>query len=1072
MKKLKHTSNGAEHTGLRPRIKRWWNLARLSPFVALILIGIILPFVTLTHKAAALNGETFTWQDELTITVTGGQVQGTANLTTDSLGSNNVMQATGVVTLTSGCKMFVTIFNQDGKDPSKAKFFTSAPPRQAGTGGTLGPPMFPPEQSCFADPNSPLIKQYNYYDGTSGGGPEAMAIDITLANPANAKIPHGGTPPPPPTAPDPSAQQVINVRLDTGWTSIYVGHQNAADPTQVTDPNNTIPHSDIFILCSLNKYVNGNQGRDGTYNLPKAQSDCEAQSSDAVLQTSRGYWNLSSTGPGYNDGGSTIRYNTSFSNVTQGTYLVCDLMTHGCSDPTPVTKVGGKILMVDKWQNQPDPNASIPPAAGSVTAPKPTACDLAFSVEAIFGMKWLTCPIVEGLNFLTAKLDDLLNSQLNPDMSIFDNNGDFYKAWSSFRVIGLGIVVIAALVIVLAEAAGMQALSPYAIRKLLPVLLAVALAIGFSWPLLKFAFQASYDITEGIRTLIYAPFQSFGKLELGGGSSFSLLLLSAGGILILGWGVLLSFAATAALSVAVALVTFLLIHTAGYVLVITSPVWIACAILPGTRKVYVFCRDGLVVVLIVPIAISGGIAGMRVLAVVLYNSPGNTVVHQDLAFLDYYAADFLAGAIAIKVGGIVQSLASLAGNSSQGMFNRLKQGRGNMLKKRGQLAKEGRLYSGGASNPLNSITRGASTGFKGHFGLGKRGAIAHEQAIRAGAHHVMQTPEYEAIKHNDDALRAGTYANSVAARQGLMARGWSEERTNRAINAVHGSIGFGAAQQYAVSEGMVETGTAFGGYTQADGTRVTAMQDMVETLARASNGSAGNADQLAHHANSHNKNAARHDLAPGHHELVHAVNQEAGITAGPKLRDMTQAQRDSTIHTLMNGAANSADPMTWARDRTAGFNEMLEHQTTTYHRAMQRHEAAVASGNQREQQAAILQAQQAEQWIHEQEQVKMYTSGDNAALLHAAGQRLDNERDWLGGMGRVGAPLTRRQGNPNRMTQQILTDPATGKPVLDSAGRQQVVLAPEDPTKYYESAPTYLDEARAAARVSNFSQHQ
>jgi len=660
------------------------------------------------------------------------------------------------------------------------------------------------------------------------------------------------------------------------------------------------------------------------------------------------------------------------------------------------------------------------------TGPEITACDLTFNLTTILSLKWVICPIIEGIQFAVGKLDDLLNSQLNPDMSVFDDNGGFHQAWNSFRVIGLGIIAIAALVMVVAQAAGFEIMSAYAFKKVLPTLLAAAFFIGFSWPLIKLGFQASSDITSGVRVLIYAPFQHFGKLELGGGSSFSLILLGTGGALALGWSGLISLLGTAALAIITALGTLLLIHTAGLVLTITSPVWIACSILPGTKKVYTFCKDGLVVVLIVPIAISGVIAGMRVLAVITYHSPGNTTVHQLLALLIYDAADFSVAWVAIRVGGLVQTLTGVVNDRSRGAFDRLKNFRGKKMKENFGAMKSGTRFAD--NNPLsrtfNTTTQGLGTGVKGHFGLGGRGGEARDQASRKAATELMKTAEWQAIKEDDTAKEAGTYNSETAAVRGLMARGVDQAEARRAARAVKTSIGYSRASQIASAMGMSDTGTAF-----VDN------DHQASVLGRASNGNASTAASLAGYANFMNKQKGRHDLAPGFGELHSAVRQEAGLEQGPR----NNAERAARTARLMSASMRNADPVTLARDRTPGYKNMLEHAATTYQQAQTRHAAAVASGNQREQQEALLQAQDAERFLYEQEQSKMYASGENASALAEITQRVDGQREWLNNTTRVGAgPVTVVRRDPN------------------------------DPNKLqsFKEAPTYGAEARAGARVA------
>jgi hypothetical protein len=640
--------------------------------------------------------------------------------------------------------------------------------------------------------------------------------------------------------------------------------------------------------------------------------------------------------------------------------------------------------------------------------PDVTACDLASSKTSIVSLKWIVCPIIEGGTFLMGQFDDFLNSQLKGDMSAFDKNGPYHVAWNSFRVMALGLVVIAALIMVISQATGLELMDAYTTRKVLPVLLASAIMIGLSWDVLKIFYGLSNDATTGVRTIIYAPFQGFNQIELGGGSSFSLILLGSGAALALGWMGLLSFVATGVLAVALALLALLLIHTASYALLVVSPLAIACAILPNTRKAYEFWKGATISLLIAPVAVATVIAIFRVAAVISYNAPGNTTIHQLVAIILYFAADFMTIWVISRIGGAAAMLTGVVNDRSRGAFDRLKNFRGKKVGENMSAMKAGTRFSD--NNPLsrtfNTTTQGLGTGWKGRFGMGGRGDEARDQNMRNSAANIMKGAAYQSISEDDDALRAASYGSAGEAMTGMKARlvaqGKTEEQASvearRAVQAVQTSIGFGRAQQFASAQGMANTGT---GYDN--------MEDMVQTLGRASGGNASTAASLAGYANFKNKETKRHDLAPGFGNLYGAVRKEAGIDpGGPTTTKGRQQQLEGTAvqnpttgkmewsQGLNEQSWNSADPVTLMRDRKPAFQNSLNHWEKQYTQGYTDYRKAEAAGKTDEMDVALKRVQKAHTAFQEMEQSKMYGSGENVQIYEEAKARLSGHTDASG----------------------------------------------------------------------------
>lgn len=635
-------------------------------------------------------------------------------------------------------------------------------------------------------------------------------------------------------------------------------------------------------------------------------------------------------------------------------------------------------------------NNSAPTDNKDVKQPDVSACDLSSVATSIISLKWVVCPIIEGATFLLGQFDDFLNSQLKGDMSVFDKSGGYHVAWNSFRVMALGLVVIAALVMIVSQATGLEIMDAYTTRKVLPVLLASAIMIGLSWDVLKVFYGLSNDATTGVRTIIYAPFSGMNQIQLGGGSSFSLILVGSGAALSLGWMGLLSFVVTGVMAVALALLALLLIHTASYALLVVSPLAIACAILPNTRKGYEFWKGATISVLLAPVAVATVIAIFRVAAVISYNAPGNVIIHQLIALILYFSADFVTIWVISRVGGAAAMLTGVVNDRSRGAFDRLKNYRGKKMGENFSAMKAGNRFSD--NNPLsrtfNTASSSLGTGWKGRFGLGGRGAEARDQNTRNAAGKLMKGEAYQNISDDDDALRAATYDSAGNAMTGMrahyMRKGESEENATamarRAVQAVNTSIGFGRAQQFAAAQGLAATGT---GYDN--------MEDQVQTLARSSGGNASTAASLAGYANYINKEKKRHDLAPGFGNLYGAVRKEAGIDPG---KPQTTQERKQQMDKLMTQAWGSGDPVSLIRDRGPGFKNHVQHWNNQYQQAYTEYQG-YSDKSSAGAQAAMKRIQQAHTAFAEMDQNKMYGTGENVQALEAAQQGLGSHMQWL-----------------------------------------------------------------------------
>jgi hypothetical protein len=562
---------------------------------------------------------------------------------------------------------------------------------------------------------------------------------------------------------------------------------------------------------------------------------------------------------------------------------------------------------------------------------------------------WLFCRLIDDvfvpfIETATAEINSLMNIDVG---SIFDDNRNtglaFHQVWAAFRTFALLIIVIAALIMVIAQASSFEIVDAYTVRKILPGLIIAAVGITLSWPLMEAAVTISNDLGQNIRTVIYTPFASLSTQGL----SISNLTASLGGFFLLGgalaYGItgLFLLAATLALSVAIAYLVLILRIMLISFLVVIAPLAIACYVLPGTRRFSTLWLNTLLAMLLAYVLVSALFAVCDVFAVTMMaTSNAGAPAASPMAALAYLAFSQTVGhtgAVIVQifkfaitwnvVKSSVKQVSVIAGifeNTTKGargwLANRQAQG----LKTRGQKAAQGTLFNGTrfipgsrtAANAVNRITAGAATGISGHFGLPTaRGRAAIGQMRFGAADQLAKSEAFHRIKENDDALRAATYRSSGEAMSALIARwGNNEEgraRARNAVAAVQTSVGFGAVQQIASSKAMIDTGTAYEN-----------MEDWARTAARVSNGNKGVLADVVGYGNAAAKKN-RMDLTPGYGDLFRVAERvmEGGrVTQGTWDGLTIQALRNSGAPTTIASQAKKAvyDNLTAIAQRSEG----------------------------------------------------------------------------------------------------------------------------------------------------------
>jgi hypothetical protein len=412
------------------------------------------------------------------------------------------------------------------------------------------------------------------------------------------------------------------------------------------------------------------------------------------------------------NGGITVEYElftrTTFNGLDPATYEICVVGIEECQDVVKKAGETAEVTFTLDWNQYNADNTY------------ERDCKDKYEVMGVKAITFVVCSIIDTGTYAVGALDSLIADLLTIDTNDIFDDGDtsnaYHTAWNSFRAFALGLIVIVALVMVVSQAAGVAILDAYTVRKVLPRLLFAAVFIALSWDILEFLVSLSNDAGNGIRGLIYAPFKSMADLggSIGGGSLFALTLIGTGAALAFGWIGLLSFVITGLLASLVAAFVLVVRKIIIILIILLSPFAIAASILPNTRKLYDTWKGTLIALLVVFPIIMAFIAIGRVFAVVSFHAPGSQTVNQLIAIVAYFAPYFLITTAFKMAGGVISTLGGLASDRTKGAFDRLRGYRGNKVSENMSKMGQGQRFQG--SNPLargfNSLTFGATTAAK------------------------------------------------------------------------------------------------------------------------------------------------------------------------------------------------------------------------------------------------------------------------------------------------------------------------------------------------------------------------
>jgi hypothetical protein len=247
---------------------------------------------------------------------------------------------------------------------------------------------------------------------------------------------------------------------------------------------------------------------------------------------------------------------------------------------------------------------------GTQDGTQPDTCELSSNG---FSLAWLMCPLLlageEISNNLINAFENELSFNVNQDLGNKNSQASVEKTWSLFKNIATAILVILMLLMVFSQAISAGPFDAYTVRKMLPRLVVVAIAIQLSWPLVSFVIDTFDHIGRGIADIMYFSFGGADALSLGhilnnaniGTATAAtvnwVVLVGTIGLGIAALPALLLLLLATGAAILTAVITLVLRKIIIILLLMLAPVALLAYVLPGTQRYWKLWIDNLIKIL-------------------------------------------------------------------------------------------------------------------------------------------------------------------------------------------------------------------------------------------------------------------------------------------------------------------------------------------------------------------------------------------------------------------------------------------------------------------------------------------
>lgn len=216
-----------------------------------------------------------------------------------------------------------------------------------------------------------------------------------------------------------------------------------------------------------------------------------------------------------------------------------------------------------------------------------TACS-----AAIGGLGWIICPVVNLLSGLTDGLFGILSNFLETDSRLL--GGEVEDSWAIFRNIANILLVVGFLIIIYSQLTSFG-ISNYGIKRMLPRLIIVAIAINLS----LFLSRAMVDLSNVLGASLYEMLGGMldtkqwspgvgqtTSMILGGAATVAVVGVAANLLVVAGVGVLLAALLPAVAGLFVTVFILFARNALIVILAVISPIAVAAILLPNTESLF------------------------------------------------------------------------------------------------------------------------------------------------------------------------------------------------------------------------------------------------------------------------------------------------------------------------------------------------------------------------------------------------------------------------------------------------------------------------------------------------------
>lgn len=316
-------------------------------------------------------------------------------------------------------------------------------------------------------------------------------------------------------------------------------------------------------------------------------------------------------------------------------------------------------------------------------------------------MRWLACSLLLGGKGIADAFFAAIQSLLYTPTDALFNADSFKTMASTFRIIGMALLIIIGLVMIIAQASGSDIVDAYTVKKVLPKIGIALIGMALAWPLLKLVVGGTNDIAIGLGSFVkdLAGSGTTGSATnsgdvvsliatgiIGGGAGTAIMVVSLGA-----WGIL-SLLGTVILALLIGLAVLAFRQLLIVMLILVAPLAIAASVMPGTDKLWKFWRTTLLSTLMMFPIIMLFLSSGSLMASIFGKMDGDKTINSLMAVLVYFAPYFMLPFAFKMAGGLMANIFQIANDKGKGAFDRLRNQRGEIRKDRLKRAGSGHLW--------------------------------------------------------------------------------------------------------------------------------------------------------------------------------------------------------------------------------------------------------------------------------------------------------------------------------------------------------------------------------------------